>query len=74
MLLKLVFLYDKEIHGEETDKGEINRDVFEAGLKCSSKTMYPDWLSLSGEGYVPSMYKKYKKVVSPMGKCKLQPM
>lgn len=65
---KLVFLYDKEIHGEETDKGEINRDVFETGLKCSSKTMYPDWLSLSGEGYVPSMYKKYKRVVSPMGK------
>ena len=71
---KLVFLYDKEIHGEEKDNGEINRDVFEAGLKCSSKTMYPDWLSLSGDGYVPSMYKKYKKVVSPMGKCKLQPM
>ena len=64
---KLVFLYDKEIHGEEQDNGEINRDVFEAGLKCSSKTMYPDWLSLSGEGYVPSMYKKYGKVISPMG-------
>ena len=28
-----------------------------------------DWLSLTGEGYVPSMYKKYGKVVSPMGKC-----
>lgn len=26
-----------------------------------------DWLSLSGEGYVPEMYKKYKRVVSPMG-------
>lgn len=26
-----------------------------------------DWLSLSGEGYVPSMYKKYKRIVSPMG-------
>lgn len=44
--MKLVFLYDKEIHGEETDKGEINRDVFEAGLKCSSKTMYPKPLGL----------------------------
>lgn len=64
---KLVFLYDKEIHGEETNKGEINRDVFEAGIECSSKTMYPDWLSLTGDGYVPSMYKKYKKVISPMG-------
>jgi hypothetical protein len=35
------------------------------------KTMYPDWLSLTGEGYVPSMYKKYGEVISPMGKCKL---
>ena len=60
---KLVFLYDKELHGP----GCINEDVFEAGIYCSSKTMYPDWLSLTGEGYVPSMYKKYKKVVSPMG-------
>ena len=34
---------------------------------CSSKTMYPDWLSLTGEGYVASMYKKYGKIISPMG-------
>lgn len=60
---KLVFLYDEAIHGE----GCINYDVFEAGIRCSSKTMYPDWLSLSGEGYVPEMYKKYGRVVSPMG-------
>ncbi|MFV0439916.1 MAG: anaerobic ribonucleoside-triphosphate reductase [Lachnospirales bacterium] len=60
---KLIFLFDKELHG----KGCVNEDVFEAGIACSSKTMYPDWLSLTGEGYVPSMYKKYKKVVSPMG-------
>jgi hypothetical protein len=60
---KLVFLYDENIHGE----GRINEDVFDAGIECSLKTMYPDWLSLTGEGYVPSMYKKYSKVVSPMG-------
>ena len=29
--------------------------------------MYPDWLSLTGEGYVPSIYKKYGKIISPMG-------
>ncbi len=29
--------------------------------------MYPDYLSLTGEGYVPDMYKKYGRVVSPMG-------
>jgi ribonucleoside-triphosphate reductase len=63
---KLVFLYDKDLHGE----GCINEDVFDAGVECSMKTMYPDWLSLTGEGYVPEMYKKYKTVVSPMGKCK----
>ena len=34
---------------------------------ASAKTMYPDWLSMSGEGYISSMYKKYKKVISPMG-------
>ena len=26
-----------------------------------------DYLSLTGEGYIPSMYKKYGKVVSLMG-------
>lgn len=62
---KLVFLYDEELHGV----GKPNEDVFEAGIDCSSKTMYPDWLSLSGEGYVCEMYKKYKKIISPMGKC-----
>ena len=60
---KLVFLYDEELHGE----GKPLHDVFEAGIDCSCKTMYPDWLSLTGEGYVAEMYKKYKRVVSPMG-------
>ena len=31
------------------------------------KTMYPDWLSMSGEGYIASMYKQYGEVISPMG-------
>ena len=63
---KIVFLYDKDLHGDGSPQYP-NADVFNAGIDCSSKTMYPDWLSLTGEGYVPSMYKKYKKVVSPMG-------
>ena len=66
---KIVFLYDKELHGDGSDKYQ-SADVFNAGIDCSSKTMYPDWLSLTGDGYVAEMYKKYKKVVSPMGKCK----
>ena len=60
---KIVFLYDENIHGE----GKEGEDVFEAGISCSAKTMYPDWLSLSGKGYISSMYKRYKKVISPMG-------
>ena len=60
---KLVFLYDEDLHGP----GKVNEDVFNAGISCSMKTMYPDWLSLTGDGYVPSMYKKYGTVVSPMG-------
>lgn len=60
---KIVFLYDENLHGP----GKELEDVFEAGIDCSRKTMYPDWLSLTGEGYIASMYKKYGKVISPMG-------
>lgn len=60
---KIVFLYDEEIHGP----GKCCEDVFEEGVECSSKTMYPDWLSMSGKGYIASMYQRYKKVISPMG-------
>lgn len=60
---KLVFLYDKNLHG----KGMPLEDLFEKGIDCSSKTMYPDWLSLTGEGYISSMYKKYGEIISPMG-------
>ena len=60
---KLVFLYDKELHSE----GKPLYDVFLKALDCSSACMYPDFLSLTGNGYISSMYKKYKKVISPMG-------
>jgi ribonucleoside-triphosphate reductase len=60
---KIVFLYDENIHGV----GKECEDVFEAGIQCSAKTMYPDWLSMSGKGYISSMYKQYGKVISPMG-------
>ena len=60
---KIVFLYDEELHGEN---GRL-RELFNAGVECSKSAMYPDWLSLTGEGYVASMYKKYKRVISPMG-------
>ncbi len=60
---KLVFLYDEKLHGS----GKVLEDVFEAGIQCSMKSMYPDWLSLTGKGYIASMYKQFSKVISPMG-------
>jgi len=63
---KIIFLYDEELHG----KRKVNEDLFEDAIDCSSKTMYPDYLSLTGEdenNTVCQMYKKYKKVISPMG-------
>lgn len=60
---KIVFLYDEKLHGEGCEL----EDVFEAGIACSQKAMYPDWLSLSGEGYVAEIYQKYGEIISPMG-------
>lgn len=60
---KIVFLYDENLHGEGCEL----EDVFEAGIACSQKAMYPDWLSLTGDGYVAEMYKKYGRIISPMG-------
>ncbi|MDE6881677.1 MAG: anaerobic ribonucleoside-triphosphate reductase, partial [Lachnospiraceae bacterium] len=60
---KIVFLYDENLHGP----GRELEEVFDAGVECSAKTMYPDWLSLTGKGYIASMYKQYGKVISPMG-------
>ncbi len=63
---KLVFLYDENLHG----KGGELEDVFEEAIRCSSKSMYPDYLSLTGDGEygeVPYMYKHYGVVTHPMG-------
>ena len=60
---KLTFLYDENLHGE----GKELEWLFNVAIDCSSKSMYPDFLSLSGKGYIPSMYKKYGKVISLMG-------
>lgn len=60
---KLTFLYDENLHGV----GKPMEDLFNVAIDCSSKCMYPDFLSLTGKGYIPSMYKKYGQVVSLMG-------
>ena len=54
---KVVFLYDEKLHGPG---GELE-DVFEAGIDCSSKTMYPDWLSLTGEAILPACTKNTER-------------
>lgn len=61
---KITFLYDKNLHG----KGKKYRYLFEEAIDCSSECMYPDFLSLTGEGYISSIYKKYGKVISLMGR------
>ncbi len=60
---KIVFLYDENLHGNSKPLS----DIFDVAVECSSKTMYPDWLSLTGEGYVAEIYKRYGKIISPMG-------
>lgn len=60
---KLTFIYDENLHGE----GKELEDLFNVAIDCSSKAMYPDFLSVSGKGYIPSIYKKYGEVVSLMG-------
>ncbi len=60
---KIVFLYDENLHGE----GKELEDIFDEAIECSKKTMYPDYLSLTGDSYVANAYKKYNTVISPMG-------
>ena len=60
---KLSFFYDENLHGE----GKELEWLFDEALDCSSKAMYPDYISCSGDGYGPSMYKKYGVTISRMG-------
>ena len=60
---KLVMLFDDELHN---DNG-VASDVFKAAIKCTSKCMYPDYISLTGDGAIADIYKKYHKPVSCMG-------
>lgn len=60
---KLNFLYIEHLHGE----GQEDEYLYDKAIECSAKAMYPDFLSLTGDGYIPSMYKKYGEVISLMG-------
>lgn len=60
---KLSFFYDENLHGE----GKELEWLFNEAIDCSSKAMYPDYISCTGDGYGPSMYKKYGTTISRMG-------
>lgn len=59
---KLVFLYDED--KIKSDKG--HKELFEKAVECSSKCMYPDYLSLN-HGKVADIYKRTGAITSPMG-------
>jgi len=65
---KLVFLYDENNIDKDYDQSEL----FKKAVECSSKCMYPDFLSLTGNiehNVVAQVYKesKGKAITSPMG-------
>lgn len=63
---KLVFLYDKNL----IDHDGYASELFNEAVKCSSKCMYPDYLSLTGnieQNQVGMEYHLYNKIISPMG-------
>lgn len=63
---KLVYLYEENYLSAFQEA----RDVFELAIECSSKCMYPDFLSLTGDWVNNAVAKQYLKngqVVTPMG-------
>ena len=60
---KLVFLYDENKIKEDED----HRELFEKAVECSSKCMYPDYLSLN-HGAVGEIYQRTGAITSPMGR------
>ena len=66
---KLVFMYRGEING---DPESPNYDLYKLSLECSSKKLYPDYLSLSaqdidGEHYRRDVYERSGQTIAPMG-------
>ena len=63
---KLVYLYDEN----QIDKDNYSKELFDESVKCSSKCMYPDYLSLTGsidKNAVAQEYANYGTIISPMG-------
>lgn len=60
---KISFFYDENLHGKDKEL----EWLFDEAIDCSSKAMYPDYISCTGDGYAPSIYKKYGITISRMG-------
>lgn len=60
---KISFFFDENLHGP----GKKLEWLYDEAIDCSSKAMYPDYISCTGDGYAPSMYKKYGVTISRMG-------
>lgn len=60
---KINFFYDEDLHGE----GKELEWLFNEAIDCSSKSMYPDFISCTGYGSDGDIYRKYKKPISKMG-------
>lgn len=58
---KLIYLHSKEQHQDPQQLA-----LFDKAIECTSKAMYPDYLSLDS-GYVGDIFHKTGKVISPMG-------
>lgn len=58
---KLVYLHSEKQH-EDPEQAKL----FDFAIECSSKSMYPDYLSLDA-GETGRIFKQHGKVVSPMG-------
>lgn len=59
---KLVFLYDED----KIEADEDHKELFHKAVECSSKCMYPDYLSLN-HGKVGEIYQRTGAITSPMG-------
>ena len=56
-------MYDENLHGE----GKELEWLFDEAIDCSSKSMYPDFISCTGYGYTGDVYREQKKTISRMG-------
>lgn len=65
---KLVYLYAKEQHNKKGFKTLWHDLAFSNACACSSKCMYPDYLSIDSDyGFVSKLYKEHGVITSPMG-------